>query len=141
MTGEWATQTGWGYLGGQRRTPSTLVDAASCLVLPNPADGPAVLLVGPYDGLPNALLNQFASAMLVDSPVRLGGAPYRLYVVTPAVVQAPSSMAFAGDIQLLDTQGLNYNGSSWLVTRLSLLPSEQPRYPPTQCSSITAIPG
>src|SRR5258708_31420777 len=140
MTGEWATQTGWGYLGGQRRTPSSLFDAASCLVLPNPADGPAVLLVGPYDGLTKALLNQFASAMLVDSPVRLGGAPYRLYVVTPVAVQPPSSMAFTGDLQLLDTQGLNYGGSSWLVTRWSLLRSEQPRYRTTYNYALTAIP-
>ncbi len=140
ITTDYATQTALRYLAEQMRTPTTLFDAASCLVLPNPADGPAVLLVGPYDGLTNALLNQFASAMLVDSPARLGGAPYRLYVVTPAAVQTPSSMAFTGDLQLLDTQGLNYNGSSWLVTRWSLLRSEQPRYRTTYSYAMAAIP-
>lgn len=140
ITTDYATQTALRYLAEQMRTPTTLFDAASCLVLPNPADGPAVLLVGPYDGLTNALLNQFTSAMLVDSPVRLGGAPYRLYVVTPAAVQPPSSMAFTGDLQLLDTQGLNYSGSSWLVTRWSLLRSEQPRYRTTYNYAMTAIP-
>ncbi len=140
ITTDYATQTALRYLAEQMRTPTTLFDAASCLVLPNPADGPAVLLVGPYDGLTNALLNQFASAMLVDSPVRPGGAPYRLYVVTPAAVQTPSSIAFTGDLQLLDTQGLNYGGSSWLVTRWSLLRSEQPRYRTTYNYAMTAIP-
>ena len=143
VTTDYATQTALRYLAELMQTPTTLFDATSCLVLPNPADGPAVLLVGPYDGLTNALLSQFASAALVDSPARLGGAPYRLYIVTPKVVRTSSSSAFTGDLQLLDTQAqeLNYNGSSWLVIRWSLLRSEQPGYRTTYSYAMMAIPG
>jgi 4-amino-4-deoxy-L-arabinose transferase-like glycosyltransferase len=143
ITTDLATQTALRYLAEQMQTPTTLFDATSCLVLPNPADGPAVLLVGPYDGLTNALLNQFASVTLVDSPVRLGGAPYRLYIVTPTAVLTSSSSAFTGDLQLLDTrvQELIYGSSSWLVTRWSLLRSEQPKYRTTYSYAMTAIPG
>jgi hypothetical protein len=143
ITTDTATQTALRYLAERMQTPTTLFDAATCLVLPNPAYGPAVFLVGPYDGLTNALLSQFASAALVDSPMRLGGAPYRLYIVTPTMVRSSSSSAFTGDLQLFDTrvQGLNYSGSSWLVTRWSLLRPEQPSYRTTYSYAMTAMLG
>jgi 4-amino-4-deoxy-L-arabinose transferase-like glycosyltransferase len=130
VTTDFATQAALRYLAEQMHTPTTLFDASNCLVLPNPADGPAVLLVGPYDGLTNALLSQFAAATLVDQPARLGGSPFRLYIVTPAATPTSSQNMFTGNLQLLDMQArhLNYNGSSWLVTRWSLLHSEQPSF-------------
>src|SRR6266852_7689953 len=142
ITTDYATQTALRYLPEQMQTPTTLFDAASCLVLPNPADGPAVLLVGPYDGLTNALLNQFASAMLVDSPVRPGGAPYRLYVVTPNAGQGASHDGFVQNLQLLDgrAQHLNLYNSSWLVTRWSFMWSEQPRFRTTYNYALTVLP-
>jgi 4-amino-4-deoxy-L-arabinose transferase-like glycosyltransferase len=128
VTTDFATQAALRYLAEQMHTPTTLFDASNCLVLPNPADGPAVLLVGPYDGLTNALLSQFAAVRLVDQPPRLGGSPFRLYIVTPAVTSNSSQKIFTGNLQLLDTQAqhLTYNDSSWLVTHWSLLRSEQP---------------
>ncbi|MFL5694822.1 MAG: ArnT family glycosyltransferase [Ktedonobacteraceae bacterium] len=130
VTTDIATQTALRYLAEQMHTPATLFDASNCLVLPNPADGPAVLLVGPYDGLTNALLSQFAAATLIDQPARLGGSPFRLYIVTPAATPTSSQNTFRGNLQMLGTQAqhLNYNGSSWLVTRWSLLRAEQPSY-------------
>ncbi len=143
ITTDPATQTALRYLAEQMQTPTTLFDATSCLVLPNPAYGPAVLLVGPYDGLTGALLRQFASATLIDKPVRLGGAPYRLYIVASTTVQTSSSNEFTGDLRLLDTRisGLTHKGSTWLVTRWSLLHSEEPSYRTTYSYAMTAIPG
>jgi 4-amino-4-deoxy-L-arabinose transferase-like glycosyltransferase len=143
ITTDSATQTALRYLAERMKTPTTLFNAANCLVLPNPAYGPAVLLVGPYDGLTNALLSQFASAALIDSPMRLGGAPYRLYIVTSTTVQTSSSNEFKGDLRLLDTRipEINYDGSSWLVTRWSLLRPERPSYRTTYSYAITAILG
>jgi hypothetical protein len=100
-----------------------------------------VLLVGPYDGLTNALLSQFAAATLVDQPARLGGSPFRLYIVTPAATPTSSQNMFTGNLQLLDTQArhLNYNGSSWLVTRWSLLHSEQPSFRTTYSYALRVL--
>ena len=55
ITTDAATQTALRYLAEQMQTPTTLFDTTNCLVLPNPASGPTVQLVGPYDGLTNAL--------------------------------------------------------------------------------------
>lgn len=132
------------YLSEQMQTPTTLFDATNCLVLPNPADGPAVLLVGPYDTLTNALLSQFAIATLVAQPVRPGGAPFRLYVVSPSTVQSFSRTGIFGtDLQLLDvrSQGLSLGSSSWLVTRWKLLRSTRPALRTAYNYNVTAQPG
>ena len=71
------------YLGEQLKTPTTVFGGNNCLVLPAPSSGPAVLLVGPYTDLTNTLLQRFAAATLVDQPPRLGGKPFKLYIVEP----------------------------------------------------------
>ncbi len=141
ITTDFATQTALRYLAEFMRTPTTLFDASSCLVLPNPADGPAVLLVGPYDGLTNALLSQFATATLIDQPARLGGPPFRLYIVTPTPASTSSQSVFSGNLQLIDTKAhyLNYKASSWLVTRWRLLHAAQPSYRTTYSYALTAL--
>ena len=142
ITTDAATQTALRYLAEQMQTPTTLFDATKCLVLPNSATGPAVLLVGPYDGLTNALLRQFASATLIDQPARLGGPPFRLYVVTPNAGQGASHDGFVQNLQLLDgrAQHLNLYNSSWLVTRWSFMWSEQPRFRTTYNYALTVLP-
>jgi len=141
ITTDAATQTALRYLSEQMQTPTTLFDATRCLVLPNPAEGPAVLLVGPYDGLTNALLSQFATATLVDQPARLGGSPFRLYIVTPIASQSSSQDSFVQNLQLLDgrAQTLAFNNSSWLVTRWSLLHPMQPSFRTTYSYAMTAL--
>jgi hypothetical protein len=141
ITTDAATQTALRYLAEQMQTPPTLFDATSCLVLPNPAAGPAVLLVGPYDGLTNALLSQFASTTLVDQPVRPAGAPFRLYIVTSTSAQPSSQNTFTGNLQLLGTQAqqMSFNNSPWLVTRWSFMHAEQPNFRTTYSYSMTAL--
>ena len=141
ITTDAATQTALRYLAEQMQTPTTLFDATNCLVLPNPAAGPAVLLVGPYDGLTNALLSQFASATLVDQPVRPAGAPFRLYIVTSRPAQPSSQNTFTGNLQLLGTQAeqMSFNNSPWLVTSWSFMHAEQPSFRTTYSYSMTAL--
>ena len=100
------TQTSLDYLAEQTHTPTTLFDASRCLVLPNATTGPAALLIGPDDTLSLALLSHFARATLVSRPERLGGAPFRLYIVQPLPVSTstPSHEAFVHHLQLLDSQ-------------------------------------
>ncbi len=141
VTTDRATQTALRYLAEEMQTPTTLFDATRCLVLPNPANGPAVLLVGPYDDLTNVLLSQFASATLVDQPARLGGPPFRLFIVTPKVSAPDAQEEFAQNLRLMDGRAryLNFNNSSWLVTRWSFLQSAQPRFRTTYSYALTAL--
>ncbi len=129
ITTDEATQTSLRYLSEQVHTPTTLFDASHCLVLPSPADGPAVLLVGPHDELTNALVRQFAVSTLVDMPARLGGAPFRLYVVSSVPQQAPYVDAFVHDLQLLreQVQSLHIGNTSWAVTQWGFMRSESSR--------------
>ncbi|GAC1360257.1 MAG: hypothetical protein NVS2B12_09280 [Ktedonobacteraceae bacterium] len=119
------------YLGEQLKTPTTVFDATSCLVLPAYGLGPAVLLVGPYADLANTLLRQFASATLVDQPSRLGGQPFKLYIVEPRpVVPVPQGRANFGNALALLTavvQPMRTAGQNRLVTRWQILRSASGR--------------
>ena len=139
------TQAALRYIAEQVQTPTTLFDASRCLVLPNPADGPAVLLVGPYDKLTGVLLGQFAAATLIDRPERLGGAPFQLFIVKPITFalspSTSSQAAFLNNLQLLDrrVRHFSYNNSLWLVTRWRLLRSASPGYRTTYTYTMRAL--
>ena len=130
ITTDFSSQTAIHYLSEQMHTPTTLFDDSRCLVLPNPSDGPAALLVSPYAQLTQALLNTVATVTLVDQPARLGAPPFRLYIVTPKVLtgQLPAPQTFVDNLQLLSLQSqqLNATGHPWLVSRWTLLHSAQP---------------
>ncbi|MEO8973303.1 MAG: glycosyltransferase family 39 protein [Ktedonobacteraceae bacterium] len=105
-------------------TPTTLFDASNCVVLPNPASGPAMMLVSPYDTFASSLLSQFASMNLIARPARLGGPPFLLYMVTPFSGQG-TAQAFTGNLQFVDAQtySSNVSASTVLATRWALLRS------------------
>src|SRR5205823_10052468 len=101
------TLTALPFLAEQMRTPTTLFDAASCLVLPAPGDGPAVLLVRSTDKVVATLLSHFGTVTLVDQPPLLGTSPFQLYIVTPSApdLQPPSARnEFVKHLQLLAPQ-------------------------------------
>ena len=137
------TQAALRYLVEQMQTPTTLFDASHCLVLPNPASGPAVLLVGPYDKLTGILLGRFAAATLIDQPERLGGAPFQLYILQPisGPKQASSNEAFANNLQLLDNRPrqLSFDNSTWITTRWSFIRSALPEYRTTYTYTLRAL--
>lgn len=86
------------YLSQQMKTPHTTFGTTSfnpsnCLVLPSAALGPAVMLLGPGDTLDATLLGQFTTATLISTPPRLGGPPFRLYIVQPLSVAPGGSLA------------------------------------------------
>ena len=124
------SETAIRYLSQQMHTPSTLFDDARCLVLPNPADGPAVLLVSPYANITNALLSEYAFTTLVDQPARLGAPPFKLYIVSPHGTPQTTlaTQTFVGHLQLVDLQRkqLALTNPSWLVARWNLLRSANP---------------
>jgi hypothetical protein len=131
------------YLAEQMQTPTTPFNASRCLVLPDPADGPAVLLVGPYDKLTGVLLSQFAITTLVDQPKRLGSVPFQLYIVQPIAgpKPTPSNEAFVNNLQLLDNraQQLSYNNSTWLTMRWRFIRSASPNYRTSYTYAMRAL--
>jgi hypothetical protein len=97
-------QPSMSYLGEILHTPTTVFGYENCLVLPAAEAGPAVYLVGPYADHIDTMLHQFASVKLVAQPQRLGGRPFKLYIVTPkapAAMTTPSKNGTAS-LQLLD---------------------------------------
>jgi len=139
------TQDSLRFLSNQMHTPTTIFDS-NCVPLPSTEEGPAVVLVGPYSDLTNALLttknvNQYSKATLIDKPIRPGGAPFSLYIVSPhppSAKQVPFSINTGDDLQL-DTlpRPLFFNRTPWLVTHWSLLRSAPPSYNKTYTYSIT----
>jgi hypothetical protein len=137
------TQVALRYLAEQMQTSTTLFDASHCLVLPNPADGPAVLLVGPYDKLTGVLLSHFAITTLVDQPKRLGGVPFQLYIVQPIAPSgfASSNVGFVNNLQLLNNhaQSFNFNSSTWLTSSWSFMRFASPKYRTTYTYAMKAL--
>jgi hypothetical protein len=138
------SETAIRYLAQQMQTPTTLFDDSRCFVLPNPAEGPAVLLVSPYAELTKALLGQYAATTLIDQPARLGAQPFNLYIVSPNAALEKTSLhpSFVDNLQLVNVQRqqLNIANRSWLVSRWNLLRSAQPGPRTTYTYAITALP-
>ena len=125
------------YLSEQMHTPTTVFDD-SCAVLPNLTAGPVVLLTGPDDSLTTSMTKRFARATLVDRPARLGGDPFRLYVVDPVSQQAAKPETLAPDVRFLGTKSsLIFQHSSWLITHWELLRSKLPSSGTTYTYSFT----
>ena len=121
---------GFPYLASQMHTPATLFESTSCLVLPSPGEGSAVLLMRSGDTLTLALLNRFATATLVAEPPVLGSTPFKLYILTPRPFArpVPTSAGFAGQLQLIDSQ-VQQPGTGFptmLISRWTLLQNESP---------------
>jgi Dolichyl-phosphate-mannose-protein mannosyltransferase len=138
------SETALRYLAQQMQTPTTLFDDSGCFVLPNPAEGPAVLLTSPYAELTKALLGQYAATTLIDQPARLGAQPFNLYIVSPNAALEKTSLhpSFVDNLQLVNVQRqqLNIANRSWLVSRWNLLRSAQPVPRTTYTYAITALP-
>ncbi|MEO9028740.1 MAG: glycosyltransferase family 39 protein [Ktedonobacteraceae bacterium] len=110
------------YLAEHAPIATTLFNN-KCIVLPNPADGPALFLEGPYNDFTDELLHHFASATLVGEPKRAGEDPYKLYIVDthPATVTVQAS--FTQDLQPLGTQQFSFQNAPWAITRWNTLRS------------------
>jgi hypothetical protein len=115
------------YLAEHNQIPTTVFND-TCLVLPNPADGPAVFLEGPYDGITDTLLTHFAPVTLINEPFRPGGAPFKLYIVNAQTTTPAGPATFPQQLQLLDTRQITYQSAPWAVTRWSILRSAPMSY-------------
>lgn len=99
------TDDAFNYLAPQLHTPVTLlsVNDAHCLVFPDVAQGPAVMLFGPTQQLDEALLTHVATATLISEPSYVGGPPFHLYMVQPLSLPQ-SHQSFMNTLALSQSQ-------------------------------------
>ncbi|HTD18462.1 MAG TPA: glycosyltransferase family 39 protein, partial [Ktedonobacteraceae bacterium] len=122
-----STSTSLPFLAQQMHTPSTLFDAASCLVLPTPGEGPAVLLIKSSNSMALTLLSRFATTTLIDRPPLLGTSPFQLYIVTPRLQSSSINSGFIDYLRpAMQAQQVTIDNSSFLLTSWTMLNNEQP---------------
>lgn len=118
-----ATIDAFHYLSGQMRTPTTIF-SDTCSLLPNLTHGPVVLLVGAHSDLTETLLPRFVTASLVATPARLGGPPFRVYILSSVRQPFTVQETFAPNLQLVGTQSFAFQYKPFLLTRWRFLLSQ-----------------
>lgn len=131
------------FLSGQIQTPVTIFNGTHCAVLPDPANGPAVLLVSPRSPFVSALVSHFAQATLLDQPHRPGGPPFQLYLINTPVGSPIAHETFQDHLAALTTQAtpFSFQNTSWSVTHWRLLHSAQPEFRVTYGYKMVANSG
>lgn len=117
-----ATMGVYSYFADHTHTPAT-VFGGDCAILPGANTGPVAILVTPYNPVGLTLLRQFASAMPVSQPQRLGGSPFWLFVVQPGTSQHTVLATFSGHLALQQAQLTTIDSDQWIVTGWQLLRS------------------
>jgi len=120
------------FLSEQIQTPiefnevSGLQHVEQCFLLPNLSAGPVVFLAEPDDPITTVMLNQYTNATLIEEPPHLGGAPYRLYILTAKPAPVGVSQTFGRELQLLSPDAYVIPGTRLLTTRWQILDTRQP---------------
>ncbi|MBA2285358.1 MAG: glycosyltransferase family 39 protein [Ktedonobacteraceae bacterium] len=137
-----STEQAMYYFSRQLQTPVTVFDAAHCLVLPNPASGPALLLTPPSTHLTYALLGRFASARLLAQPPILGGAPFRIYQLSSSTGPEQAQAVFGRDMRFStpQVQWFPFDDTSRLVSQGDWLRALPPAYETYYRYQVTALP-
>ncbi len=118
-----ATIDAFRYLSTQMHTPTT-VFSDSCTLLPNLVDGPVVLLVGARSSFIETLLSRFVTVSLIAAPARLGGPPFRIYILSSVKQPVTVEDTFAPDLQLVGAQSFAFQDRPFLLTRWRFLLSQ-----------------
>jgi Dolichyl-phosphate-mannose-protein mannosyltransferase len=133
VAADFSTRQAMYFFSGQLHTPVTVFDSDRCLVLPKPADGPALLLTPPYADLTYTLLNHYAFARSVEQPPMLGGNPFGIFELSTPMKKVPPQVVFGQDMQLesIQTQRFSFDGVSRVISRWNWLRSLAPAYETT----------
>jgi hypothetical protein len=135
---DWSTQAQLQFLNSQMHTP-TIIFSSSCLVLPSTAEGPAVMLIGPYNYLTIRLITEFAKARLIGKPIQTGGVSFWLYIVTPKPIQLVSHPLLVKDGMQRGVSAQYDSNTSSLMTRWTLAHSASPDYRTNYIYTMTQI--
>jgi hypothetical protein len=119
------------YFGEHMRHQATVFTIQKCLMLPNQADGPAILIMPPYAPMATGLVEKSGATLLEVSP-RLAGEPFKIYEIYPSATQVSSpENTFAQDIQSVAQGNVDkFQGSdtSWMVSKWMILRNHQVSY-------------
>ncbi len=142
VTSTLPTQSALWYLADQMQTPTTVFDGTRCLVLPDPADGPAVMIVDANNALMLALLSRYATLTPISQSPQLGGGLYQMYIAQPNQVSTATSAAltFGTDLRSLDgrAQAVSAGNRTFLASAWSVLKPESASYRTTYTYALTA---
>ena len=147
VAADFSTRQAMYFFSGHLHTPVTVFDSDRCLVLPNPADGPALLLTPPYADLTYTLLNHYASARSVEQPPLLGGNPFSIFelstTISTIMKKVPPQVVFGQDMQLesIQTQRFSFDGVSRMISRWNWLRPVAPAYETTHHYRVRVQPG
>jgi 4-amino-4-deoxy-L-arabinose transferase-like glycosyltransferase len=136
------TQSALWYLADQMQTPTTVFDGTRCLVLPNPADGPAVVIVDAKNTLMLSLLSQYATLTPVNQSPQLGGGLYQMYIAQPNVLPSATgaNLTFGNNLRSLDgrVQVVSADNRTFMASAWGVLKPESASYRTTYTYTLTA---
>lgn len=122
MVGDHSTRSAFRYFTDQLRISSTVVDD-TCLLLPGPSTGRAVMLVPPYESVIDSFFaSSYIHTIRSEASNRLGGAPFRLYVVDPLPEAMPQT-TLSSNIQLVNAQTQLLQNGPFAAVRWNVLQS------------------
>jgi 4-amino-4-deoxy-L-arabinose transferase-like glycosyltransferase len=130
ITSDPSTHDALYFLVPQMQRPATLFETPGCFVLPDPAAGPALMLTSPYSPLTSVVLRHFTTAKLVAELPRLGGEPYKLYLVSSPSPQTKAQAVFPANLSLMDTHAtsLDAGNRTWLVSQWRIQRTAAPAF-------------
>lgn len=113
----------------------TVVNTNTCNVLPDPAAGPVLYLVAPYNTVTDLLLARYTTATLVEKLSRIGGDPFKLYLVQAKAEAISAQQGFTNTVQLLEPHASRLSvsepapfGGDWMMLHWQLTESHQPAW-------------
>ena len=129
------------YLGEHTRYPASVFFIDQCMLLPSPADGPAILLLSPSIAAGNTRVEAYG-AHLLEQAVPLNSRPFSIYELPSAQKSQPSGTEQNSFMQNLQSLGAGYQDRTRtdLFTRWSLLRSYPLTAGTTYSYHFTALP-
>lgn len=139
---DFSTENTMYYLGEHMQHPTTVFSHEHCLILPDRADGPAILVMAPYAHIGNTLAQAYGATLLAQSP-RLGGEPFTLYELPSASTNAsPTVQAFGQNVQAVGNGLVRYfkdDASPWIISDWQQLQGRTASYNTTYSYRFTAL--
>ena len=139
---DFSTQNTMYYLGEHMQHPTTVFSHERCLVLPNQADGPAILVMAPYAHIGDTLAQAYGGTLLAQSP-RLGGDPFTIYELPSASTNASQTLqAFNQNLQPIGNgvqRTFTDDTNPWVISDWQQLQAQAGAYNTTYSYHFTTL--
>lgn len=109
-----------------------VINTVTCNVLPDSTAGPVLYLVAPYNAVTDILLQRYTNATLVETLSRIGGDPFKLYIVHAKSEAISARPGFTNIVQLLEPHASRISvskpdpfGGDWMMLHWRVTESQQ----------------